>query len=155
MFLYHASIYRTDDLKPGLKRSGVLQRFEDNESNEYLYACRDKDESVLQGFFAAVTEVNNRVKGTVNTKFTSAGRFIHIQTSNRDFDLVDVLEMNIYLYTFRKQTTDEFSLVRSGSNLDYPEYKTKNTIAGDRLSVEVISLKDWSKQKDIRISYTR
>lgn len=54
--LYHGSAYRHDILRPGIHHTGVLQRWDDTESNEWLYASTDRQEAILNGLCSALSQ---------------------------------------------------------------------------------------------------
>lgn len=153
MLYYHGTIHKTNVLEPGFKKTGKLEKFEDEETNEFLYVTGKRSEAILQGFFSAAESVSSSVHGFSRFLARSDGAKIIIESSNPMFDIDKVLAIPLYLYSFESDYRDDLKPVLSKSNPDYPQHKTKKTIKANRLTEEVIDLRKWGEFKIFRVKY--
>ena len=119
--LYHASIYRNSELKPGIHYTGKKIEWDEAESNEWLYASKDRMEA-LGNALAAYLEKNHEVE---RVSFDDSTFVIH---SDRDITEDQVRKAKIFLYTVK---TGNWVPVKNKVNGSTTEYKTKDTTAVD------------------------
>lgn len=119
--LYHASIYRNDELKPGIHYTGKKIEWDETESNEWLYASKDRLEA-LGNALAAYLEKNHEVD---RVSFDDSTFVVH---SDRDITEDQVRKAKIFLYTVK---TGNWTPVKNKVNGSTTEYKTKDTIVVD------------------------
>lgn len=133
-YFYHGSSYIQPrgslvTLKPGAQHSGVVDRFEENETNEYLYVTDNEKEAgvhAVMGFFQ---------RRTSSSHFTYDGRRITIETSyeGRVVDRNILKTGKIVIYKIQDVRVDEngyytnFEKVQSDINKDF-QAKTKDPV---------------------------
>jgi hypothetical protein len=146
MHLYHGSGFDQNELMPGFKRSGKVVKWDNTESNEWLYVAVTKEEAVSMGF-ASVIEKNYLLD-----RYKSHGKDIVIFIeSGRLPTLAELLKLDVYLYTIQKDDKHEWVLVNNPTNDIKEEYKTKHTLTDCIISKEKIDIVKWAAGKSIKV----
>lgn len=143
--LYHGSGYKHPELKPGIMHSGELQKWDQTESNEYLYATTLMEEAIAQGFASCIE------KDYKLSRYQSAGDTITIYIDGPVPSLRELSGLTMYLYKidWDKSIWVKVDNLHNGMN---NEYKTKSVIpAGMIDSCEKVDLVGWLKGKKVEI----
>lgn len=144
-FLYHGSGYKHSELKPGIHHTGKLQRWDNTESNEWLYATTMREEAIAQGL-ASVIEKNWSL-----TRFQSTDRSIVIYIDGKVPTYADIVKLTVYLYVIQWDDA-HWTKVDNVSNGMESEYKTKTTIPSSLIaSCEPVDLTKWLRGKTLTI----
>lgn len=141
--LLHASAYHSSDLAPGFKRTHELVKWDDTESNEWLYAGVDRLDVLLQGYGGYMERAYNSTRLQVN------GRRVTVW-----FDELpeDVAPPTIYLYTVSPDESDGWVPVENKINTHFKEYKTKNTVHYKKVE-EVRMDAKWFTNQGFRLTH--
>jgi hypothetical protein len=145
--LYHGSGFKQEELMPGFKRSGKLVRWDETESNEFLYTTTDKTEAISQAFASMLEKHYDSVhyktdKNRIDIKMKWDYR------PGRD----ELARLEIFLYTIEPIKEDGWIKVNNAVNGLETEYKTRNTIKESIVSREEVDLIEWLKGKDVHIA---
>lgn len=117
--LYHGSCWKRNDgiLFPGYFHSGELKKWDETESNKFLYADEDKNEAIRQSIYALVERDFKVVK-----IHGSEGKII---IEAHDVILPkDILSKTVYLYMVPMLEKDEWTPVKNKVNGMLREWKT-------------------------------
>lgn len=117
--LYHGSCWKRNDgiLMPGFFHSGELKKWDKTESNKFLYADENKDESIRQAIYALIERDFKVVK-----IHGSEGKII---IEAHDVILPkDILGQTVYLYMVPKLSKDDWAKVGNEVNGMTTEWKT-------------------------------
>ena len=142
--IYHGSCYLKDKLMPGFERASVLMRWDQFESNKFLYATIDREQAIAQAFVDAVDKrypLSQIVIGSdeIALKFS-------------DYKLPSKLELSaldVYVYhiPFDREDLENpwiQNLTENGSN---HEHKTEQIIRD--FEVEKVNLEEWMHSKKL------
>lgn len=132
LHLYHGSGYRHRILVPGFERSGVERRWDEHESNRFLYATTDRDTAVILGI-AAVIE-----KTYPLNEFTVDERSITFRLE--DSRVVDIRKLQVFLYEINGSPRDWVKNNNPHNRID-TEYKTAKRITP--ASVVTVNVPEW------------
>lgn len=134
--LYHGSLYKQNELKPGFKHTGELQVWDGVETNQSLYATTDKAEAALLGLGSATEKAFD----TDRFKVTEGEIWIF---ANRQIPIEDILKLVIYRYTIPFRPQDGWVKNNNKYNEIDTEWKTPNTVRG--IKVEQLNLREVLK----------
>jgi hypothetical protein len=142
--LYHGSGFDQDELKPGIKHTGKLVKWDQTESNEWLYATSSMEEAIAQGF-ASVLEKHFKV-----SRYKSDGDDLYIEIeAGRVPSVAEMKALDIWLYTI--EWHDCWRHVNNAVNGLVDEYKTQETIKDSILLKEKIDTAKWFSGKKVRV----
>lgn len=121
--LYHGSLYKQTELKPGIKHTGELTVWDGVESNQNLYATTDAREAAMLGI------------GSAAEKTFETDRFVELNGdiwlfAKSQIDFNKFLEMVIYRYTIPFRATDGWTKNNNPYNNIDTEWITQKTIRG-------------------------
>jgi len=121
--LYHGSLYKQNELMPGIKRSGELTVWDGVETNQNLYATTDAREAALLGI------------GSAAEKTFDTDRFIELDGdiwlfTKAPIDIEQFLDMVIYRYTIPVRPQDGWTKNNNPYNNIDTEWITQKTIHG-------------------------
>ncbi len=140
--LYHGAPFNNAILKPGIKYSKKLVKWDGTESNEFLYASSTKEEAIAMSF-ASLLEKKYKIE-----KFQVIKNTIKV-TSNDDIKKTDFQETKLYLYIIETTEGQNWIKVNNIHNRSDTEYKTKEDIDPDHFDKEEINLSEWLEDKKI------
>lgn len=148
--LFHSSAFAVTELKPGFLITGEEVRWDETESNKFLYATEDKDFASQMGFATAID------KHTMMNEFHSKDDLIEIVLDKESQPMSRGLlkTINYYLYTIRFRLGDKWIKNENPINNAPNEWKTDRPINAI-LRVERISCMDYIKDKDLIIRHPR
>lgn len=141
MILYHASSYDADVLMPGIYLAGELIKWDETESNEYLYACLDQQEAIAQGFFSGFSKV------TYVKEIHSHDNTVTVVCQDPRKLMRYAGQLIVYLYAI--SGNHEWIAVDNKHNGMKGEYKTKSKVS-TFLYKQSISYAEWSRNKKIK-----
>lgn len=131
--LYHGSLYKQNELKPGIKHTGKLVVWDGVESNQNLYATTDANSAALLGI------------GSGAEKTFDSERFIELNGdiwlyTKTPISIDDFLEMEVYRYTIPFRDADRWTKNNNPRNNIDTEWITRNTIRG--IKCERLNIRD-------------
>lgn len=142
--LYHGSGFDQEELMPGIKHTGKLVKWDNTESNEWLYATSSMEEAIAQGV-ASTLEKHYNVG-----RYQSDGDKLLIQIdSGRVPTSAEMKALDIWLYTL--EHTNAWRLVGNLTNGLVDEYKTQETIKDGIISKVKVDLVQWLAGKDVKV----
>lgn len=144
--LLHASVYQTAELIPGFLRTGELIRWDNTESNEWLYAGVYEKDVLLQGYASYFEKNYGAIEVNIQPKKI-------IITLERPLNVF--IPPTIYLYTIHPRKQDGWQPVGNKNNADFAEYKTKSKVEYSNVKSVVINdalLKKWGMKVILRQS---
>jgi hypothetical protein len=147
--LYHGSFYQTDELKPGLAHTGDLTRWDQTESNAYLYATDDREEAIRQGIASAIEKCFD-----VDRHHTSATAFeiYYAPDAKRKPTIEAINKLHIYLYTIDFTDHDGWMIVNNQHNgLKDKEYKTLRTLREQVTQRDLIRVGEYLKHHQLKL----
>lgn len=121
--LYHGSLYKQNELKPGIKHTGELVVWDGKESNQNLYATTDAREAAMLGI------------GSGAEKTFDSDRFVELNGdiwlfTKTPIDIDKFLDMVIYRYTIPVRPGDGWVKNSNPYNNIDTEWITQRTIRG-------------------------
>lgn len=136
--LYHGSLYKQNELKPGFKHTGELVVWDGIETNQSLYATTDSTSAALLGLGSAVE------KEFESNRFTVTEKDIFIFVNNQ-LDIDDLLNLVIYRYIIPYRSQDGWVHNKNPRNNIDTEWKTTQTINGVKVTQPDLNevLKDY------------
>lgn len=149
--LYHGSGYLHKELKPGYLHSGVEVRWDETESNRFLYATTIKNSAIELGFASAVEKAYSL------ERFQSDDdKFILTFEDNHPPKLSDLMRLNLFVYEIKFNIRSGWQKVNNKTNNMDEEYKTSKIItAADIATIEKVDLDKWLENKQIAIVSTK
>lgn len=160
MMLYHGSMYKQPELMPGFKRTGVLQEFDTTETNEWLYASTNLDESLRQGLYSLLGQ------HFAVQRISSAGKriLIDIRSDQKGQELENYTEFKrnargwfsdfkIHLYALEMLDKDNWLRNINPHNHLRTEWKTQSTIKAAILHVSPIEPMLWMGRREITLEF--
>lgn len=141
--LYHGSRFEQPELMPGFLRSGELVKWDETESNEYLYTTTDKNTAYELGFASSLE------KEFDIDRFHVHKGVIIIQTQERITDKM-LEQLPVFIYTIPFLREDCWHKNSNDHNGLDTEYKTKNTIDNIH-SCEQLDVKKWLCNFEVKI----
>lgn len=119
--LYHGSLYKQNELMPGIKRSGELTVWDGVETNQNLYATTDPKAAALLGIGSAVEKTFD------SDRFIENDGNIWIFTKT-PIDIDKFFEMNVYRYIIPVRDKDGWRKNDNPYNNIDTEWITRKTI---------------------------
>lgn len=146
-YLYHGSKFKQDSLKPGIHYTGNITRWDETESNEYLYATPDREEAIRQGIASTIEKMFDIDRFELNKKHM----LLKYSPDAKKLPSLDaIMGLTIYLYTIHYRKEDGWMVVNNKVNgLGDREYKTAHSLSHQIFTREEIHAKDWLKDVDI------
>jgi hypothetical protein len=145
---YHGSGYDQKELMPGIKRSGKLVRWDETESNEWLYATTDMQEAIGQAF-ASMMEKQHGIM-----RYKAHGNVIELTVpDNRIPPRGEIEKLQLYLYTLANLPQDRWVKNDNAHNKLLTEWKTQATITNGILSREQVDLAGWLAPKKLKYNF--
>jgi hypothetical protein len=145
--LYHGAIGEYSSLMSGFSRTGELVKWDETESNQYLYATSSREEAISQGF-ASIVEKHWRL-----ARYRTKGREIEISVEAGTTlpTLSQLRNLVICLYTIK--TYPEHAWVKNTNEFNGldTEYKTEKNIYADDFTLEKVSAAPWLDRHHIVI----
>lgn len=120
-YLYHGSLFEQKELMPGFKRSGKIVKWDQTESNVYLYATGVEDTAIELGFASAIEKIFDV------THFRCQGNRIEIETS-APITKAALANVVVYLYKIAYKEDDNWKKNDNKNNGMTTEYKTHKDI---------------------------
>lgn len=143
MKLYHGSAYKVDILKPAYDITGIERKWDETESNRYLYFTTSKKDAVI---FGLASYIENTVGDEVeNLSFNYKENVVAVNCN--PVPLTGVL---IYLYDFVKLAS--FQKVNNAFNNYTEEYRIDGWVKAKLVST--IEIEKWLKENDIELQFT-
>lgn len=141
--LYHGSLYKQNELMPGIKRSGELTVWDGVETNQNLYATTDRQAAALLGI------------GSAAEKTFDTDRFIENEGdiwlfSQKPIELDDFLKMVIYRYTIPVRPQDGWKKNNNPYNNIDTEWITQKTING--VKCEQLDIREVMKGHKVTVT---
>lgn len=152
LHLYHASGFLTDVLHPGIFYTGELQRWDEVESNEYLYATLFKDLCINLGISSAVDK-----KFMLNEFHTSENEKVLefvMDMNSPPLTYQQLFLMPVFLYQIKFVKSDGWVPVVNESTTPGSEWKTKKNITRF-VKREQINVKRWLDSRTVIIRHPR
>lgn len=140
-FLYHGSGYEQTQLMPGFLHSGVEERWDETESNKWLYASTEKEVAIELGVGSAIGHVHHM------ERFSTHGDEVIITTSGKRLTLAEAIKIPAYLYCIIPKEKDHWVKNNNRTNGLDTEWKTQSVI--DIVSCEQIDVKKWFSNKKV------
>lgn len=140
--LYHASGYQTLDLRPGYEHTGVEVKWDNGESNRYLYATTDRESAVDLGIASALE------KKFKLDRFQTHGNQIAITTPDA-ITMSDLEGLNVFIYEIEPKSAHGWVKNNNTSNGMATEWKTGSTV--HFRSCQKIDMASWLKTKNVSI----
>lgn len=144
--LYHGSAFWTGKLKPGFQHTGVEVKWDETESNHYLYATTEREMAITLGWASAIE------KRYGLDHFQTIGNSILIDVP-KDVrpkpKKEELLELEVWLYKIVPAPKEDWELNKNPHNNLKSEYRTQRTITPK--SLEKINLKEWIGQRVVMI----
>lgn len=137
--LYHGAIGEYTSLKSGFARTGELVRWDETESNQFLYATSNREEAISQGF-ASIVEKQWRL-----SRYRTRGREIEIsiEAGTTLPTLSQLRNLTICLYTIRTCPEHEWLKNANEFNGLDTEYKTEKNIYADDFTLQKLPAATW------------
>lgn len=145
--LYHGSGFDQDELMPGFLRSGKLVKWDETESNEWLYTTTDKQEAISQAFASMIEKTYE------STAYSTEGNRIRIVFPKEVTPSVaELKKLVLFLYTIRLEDSDGWVKNNNEHNQIKTEWKTQAIIDRHIVHKEQIDLHAWlaNKQLDLQ-----
>lgn len=164
-YLFHGSRFLHEELMPGFRRSGQLQKWDGTESNKFLYASTNPSEAAVQGLFSLIGEMLD-VKVFHCSAFTEAGFTVTVELyPHEDADKTALLghiqhvgaqawlrSLTVYLYQIRHEPEDHWVQVLNETNgLGETEWKTNRTVSAAIEKVKGLNMGEFFQQCDGRL----
>jgi hypothetical protein len=108
-FLYHGSRFKQPELMPGFLRSGKLVRWDNTESNKFLYATTEKSLAIELGFASSIE------KQFKIDRFEVEHGKMHIQTADY-MTIKDLEKVPVFIYTIEYEREDGWMKNRNDHN---------------------------------------
>lgn len=136
LLLYHGSAYReTKELKPGFMHTGVLQQWDQTETNEWLYFTSDAREAKLQALAGAIAKKYlldqfqyDMGKKSLTVRLTKRPEDPDIHKVSRD-----IFTARMYMYVLRAKNIPGLVANNNPHNGMKTEYKTRQVVDLDKL----------------------
>lgn len=144
--LYHGTGFNDLVLKPGYEHTGKEIKWDETESNRYLYATTDKESAIGLGWASSIE------KSFELDRFKIEGDILVIELSSkhRQVGLKELLECPVFLHEFKPKSTDHWELVGNAVNNFQSEYKTNETIRMTKAPTR-IDIRKWVRTKKATI----
>lgn len=146
--LYHASAYRHSELMPGYKRSGKLVRWDNVETNEWLYASTELETVKALGLASAIEKKYQLDRFLFNGNTLTLHFPVHTSVS-----LNQIKKLDVWVYTIATQEEDGWIENKNPVNSLDTEWKTQATISSI-IHVEKLNVEAWLKDKHLEIRNT-
>ena len=146
MNLFHGSRFRQTELMPGFQRSGEMVRWDQTESNLWLYATSNQDEAVRQGLFAIFANAFDVKRCT-----SAAGQLvIELYPQLATFGMEAWLrQQSLFLYQLHAEDGGVWVKNDNAHNKLVTEWKTQATVKPE--SVDVIDIEAWLAKRNLKI----
>lgn len=141
--LFHGSAFNDRILKPGFEHTGVEVRWDETESNRFLYATTDKDAAIGLGWASSIEKSFELDR----FKFEGDTLVIELSPKHQGVSLRDLLACSVFLYTLKPKPEDQWVLVDNAVNNFKSEYKTQATIKVNPPTR--IDLRGWLRNKNV------
>lgn len=137
--LYHGSAYLDTTLKPGFEHTGVEVKWDQTETNRFLYATTEVETATLLGFGSAVE------KQFPLNRFTIRGSVVKLEIEGDLTPSVKtLLAIPVYLYELTPGALDGWVANSNEHNGLTTEYKTSRTVRPSK-PAQLINLTAWFK----------
>jgi hypothetical protein len=144
IILYHGSGFDQTELMPGFMRSGKIVKWDEVESNEWLYTTTDKQEAISQAF-ASMLE-----KTYETTGYHTKGNEITVTLAGDSKPSTQELtKLQIFLYSIRLEEEDKWVKNNNEHNQIKTEWKTQSIIDRHIIGKEQVDLAAWLATKRI------
>lgn len=143
--LYHGSLFEQEELMPGFRRTGKITRWDNTESNVFLYTTSDKDTAIELGFASAIEKLYNV------TRFRSQGGTLLIEV-DKPLIQEQLDKVVVYLYTIPYRKDHNWIKNDNAANGMTTEYKTRDDVH-DIDSCVKVNIKEWLK--NFKVVFTK
>jgi hypothetical protein len=141
--LYHGSGFDQEELMPGFLRTGKIVRWDEVESNEWLYTTTSKEEAISQAFASMI----EKTYGSVH--YQTEGNHICIGFEGEAIPTLKELEqLVLWLYTIRLDEADEWQKNANEHNQIKTEWKTQSIVKDSIIGKERIKLQTGGRGKN-------
>ncbi|MNQ48374.1 hypothetical protein D3C85_622520 [compost metagenome] len=140
--LYHGSLYKQNELKPGFQHTGKLVQWDGIENNTYLYTTSEKPEAISLGLGSALEKVLD------SRRYATYDNHIVVYFFGDLPDVEKLRELEIYVYTIRFKDTDGWVKNNNPLNNIDTEWVTQATIRG-LLKCERVDVEAWLRDKNL------
>lgn len=137
--LFHGSMFKQDELKPGFQHTGKVVKWDKTESNEWLYVSSDPTEATLLGIASALEKTH----GTHGYRYDENLRELTIRHAKPELRIEDVYMLDVYLYRIFGDAKDGWFLNYNLQNGIRTEYKTQATIKDNVLECRKIDVETF------------
>lgn len=141
--LYHASAFKATILEPGYKHVHKLVKWDNGETNHYLYATTDRQAAIDMGVASAIEH-----KYELDS-FSVHGDSVTIKTP-ADITLNDISRLRVYIYMIHPDADDQWLYNHNGSNHMRTEYKTKSDV--EPYAISTVDVGNWLKGKKVTLN---
>lgn len=145
--LYHGSAYLHHELMPGYARSGKLVKWDETESNEWLYATTNMRSAQLLGLASAVE------KHYLLNHFKIHDEGITFVVEGNALTYANLKGLGVFLYTLVPRQQDGWVKNNNEHNNLDTEWKTKATIRDGIKSAQRLDLGKWLDEIHVEIEY--
>lgn len=141
--LYHGSMFKQKELKPGYLHTGIKVQWDGVESNEFLYAITDRAQAIDMAF-ASYLDKNFAID-----HFQTRDNQVIVTLSGQTLPTSeDFKGQKLYIYTLEFRLSDGWIKNDNYMNGMVGEYKTIQTLGEDTIkAVEVVYLEDYVREK--------
>lgn len=146
--LYHGSAFLTAELKPGFQHTGVLVRWDETETNKFLYATTERETAIALGFASAVEKKYglDRFQHDPGQLIVNCPRQPHGYTVTEE----QLCQVEVWLYTLYPNSRDHWVLNKNPHNRLKTEYKTEATIRQIH-RVDQIDVRSWLRGYEVTL----
>lgn len=124
MILYHGSGYKHTELKPGFQHTGVEVKWDEVESNHFLYASTVREDAIDQGF-ASLMEQKFAIKHYQST----GGRVRIVLDPAFPVTAEEIEKLTIFVYRIKQRPNDGWVKNNNPHNNLTTEWRTDHVIA--------------------------
>jgi hypothetical protein len=144
--LYHGSGFDQNELMPGYLRSGEIVKWDETESNEWLYTTSSRDEAIAMAFASMIE------KKFQSTEYERRGNHIRVRFPMEVAPtLAELKQLELFLYTIRLAEEDGWQKNANEHNQIKTEWKTQATIDKNILNKEKVDLVKWLANKQVTL----
>ena len=157
MNLFHGSRFRQTELMPGFQRSGEMVRWDQTESNLWLYATTNQDEAVRQGLFAIFANAFD-----VKRCSSAPGQLVIELYPHQEAEKTALYaqlaafgmaawlrQQALFLYQLHAEEGGVWEKNDNAHNQLDNEWKTQATVKP--VSVDVIDIEAWLAKRNLKI----
>jgi len=140
--LFHGSTFLSKTLMNSYDITGELRKWDETESNRFLYATTDKDEAVRQAIYSSLERIHGATR--FKTEADESGvLFVTVTGPLTQSQLEQaVAQTSVYLYQITTNKFHDWKLVNNLVNSLQDEWKTRQHIPNMDFTVKKIHGRD-------------